>query len=64
MSRPLSNLRAPSRRCVEFSRRTAGRYEEIDRSPAAELEALDTVFAKGAAASERYAAGGVAIVNR
>jgi len=30
----------------------------------AELEALDAVFPKGAAAGERYAAGGMAIVNR
>jgi hypothetical protein len=29
-----------------------------------ELEALDAVFPKGAAAGERYAAGGMAIVNR
>jgi len=31
---------------------------------AAELEALNAVFPKGAAAGERYAAGGMAIVNR
>jgi aryl-alcohol dehydrogenase-like predicted oxidoreductase len=31
---------------------------------AAELEAIDAVFPKGAAAGERYTAGGMAIVNR
>ena len=31
---------------------------------AAEVEAIDAVFPKGAAAGERYAAGGMAIVNR
>jgi len=31
---------------------------------AAELEAIDAVFPRGAAAGERYAAGGMAIVNR
>ena len=31
---------------------------------AADLEAIDAVFPKGAAAGERYAAGGMAIVNR
>jgi len=35
----------------------------IALSPA-ELDALDAVFPKGAAAGERYAAGGMAIVNR
>jgi len=35
----------------------------ITLSPA-ELEAIDAVFPKGAAAGERYAAGGMAIVNR
>src|SRR5213594_1507006 len=35
----------------------------ITLSPA-ELEAIDAVFPQGAAASERYAAGGMAIVNR
>jgi len=35
----------------------------IRLSPA-ELEAIDAVFPKGAAAGERYAAGGMAIVNR
>jgi hypothetical protein len=31
---------------------------------AAELEAIDAVFPQGAAAGERYAAGGMAAVNR